>query len=188
MRQTIVPVALAVLCLVPHEGFAQTTVKQLNVRVADGTVVSIPYSEGLPLPVENELFTVTNAGFGVPRPKTGTAPLTLKWIFELRLKKDVPVDSIVVEEVHQAAIPASYVRDAQPGFKAGAWLGMTDEMPAAKEVAPWLYRDENTLFIFKFTVRPRAAAEIVAYQASIISSRAKQGTLSRALEHQGQLK
>ena len=173
----------AVLALGSPPASAQE-VRTREFTVADGSVVKVAWTLGGPLPVENDAYVVTNAGFGVPRPKTRTAALTQKWIFDIALKSDVKLDSITVEEVWPAKLPVLYLRDDAPDTARQRWNGITAELPATQEAAPWLYRDDNTVFIFKFTVTPHGQPPVVAYQAAVESPALKQGTVSRALKHQ----
>lgn len=149
--------------------------------------MTVRFNEAGPVQAENDLFIVENAGIGVRKPTSLSSPLTYSWVFGLKLKAATAVEGIVVEEVWPSSSIKPYLVVDKPEIRGVSWLQTTEPLDAAPMAAPWLYIDENNLFIFRFTVKRAGQAPSVVYQAAVISSASKRGTISRAMQALRQL-
>ncbi len=157
----------------PKRTYMGYEILDFPVEIADGEVVSLPITEGGPIPAETNDFKVEFAGFGVKPSSEDPRSASLVLRFLLRSKSAQEVLRILVEEVAPADPAEVLLLDEDPTFEDSLWLS---ELPVPGEVessAPWLFEDEVSMFIFRITIQSFEGEETTLLQPTWFSSESK---------------
>ena len=123
--------------------------------------VRVEFTNHGPAHAEADGFEVQFAGF-----INNTPPKTPDFGFTVSVAKNTPPPRrITVEDITEEA-PVPYLTDEAPVVKDGAWRGVIAGIDAHDPRTEWLYRVNNDLRIFRFTIIADDGHKIVLDQAS----------------------
>jgi len=144
--------------------------------VAGGKTVAVPVAEL----AENDIFIIRSAGFTIEPSHGNPKQPVLTWKFSIQSKSSNAIEGIVVEEVAPSKTEISYITQQQPVFKDNVWMGTCEPLPMAQTSLPWLNSAEESVFVFKFTVKAQGHEPSILYQARWYSPSLKWLYLSKA--------
>lgn len=142
--------------------------------IAGGQVVTLPMTPAGPIGAENEKVKILVAGFGIVPSKQNEKQAVLLWGFDFEAKLTKKLESVTVEEVSPSRTPITLVADASPALKNGVWSGTASPMPANPTSTPWLFSKEQSVYVFRFTIKLPGEPAFVLYQPAWFSGSAKQ--------------
>ena len=168
----IIITALACLCLLSCEAsrtYMGYRVDDTPIVIADGSTIVVPMTDGGPIPAESDAFKIEVAGITVGLSKTSPDQRQLVWVFGLTSKLDQPLAQVKIEQVAPGQSIKLLVDDGVPVIKGKSWSGSSDPTEMSNVGTPWLFEKNASIFVFRFTIRPKQGAATVLYQASKIS-------------------
>src|SRR6185312_9339704 len=129
-----------------------------------------------PISAENEKAKILVAGFVVRPSKEGAKNAVLAWAFDFAAKPSLQkLESVRVEEVAPSTSPVILVEDNSPVLKNGVWSGDASPIPANRTSTPWIFTDDKSVYVFRFTIKPSGEPAFILYQPAWFSGEAKQG-------------
>ena len=167
---------LAILegCSVPQARSIQGT-SYVSFTIAGGQSVSLPVNDAGAIPAENEFAKILAAGFTIS-PSTGNEKqAALAWAFDFEAKPTLSrIEMVRVEEVWPSKVPVTLVEDKSPALNDGVWSGNAKPVPANRIETPWLFADDASFYVFRFTIVPTGKPPFVLYQLAWFPASAKQ--------------
>lgn len=156
-------------------------VSSLPFKADEGKTVHLPMTRAGAVPAENEEYKIEGAGFYAALKKGDAKESQLTWAFSILSKKQADLDYVVVEQVTSSGELQEVVKDSSPVLKNGSWIGRATPIAMTKDLVPWFYLDEDSIFLFKFTIKTKDQNPIVMYQPSLAYKASKALSL-RVLE------
>jgi hypothetical protein len=142
-------------------------------KVDGGRTVMLPMTSAGALPGENDLYKIEVAGVNAQLVSGQPEQSKLTWVFSALMKKSAAIESVVVERVGENGDLTTLVDDRAVSLKTQSWVGHTAPQQMTKEATPWIYRNGNSNFLFKFTVHVAGEPPSVVYQPSLINEQVK---------------
>ena len=151
--------------------------------IAGGQTITLPFTDAGAIPAENDRVKILTAGFGIGPSKQNKKQAELFWGFDFEAKSSLEkLETVAVEEVSPSKTAVSFIQDTAPVLKNGVWSGTAKPIPANRASIPWLYTNDGSIYVFRFTIKPEGEAAFVLYQLAWFSAPAKQ-TLQQLIEH-----
>jgi hypothetical protein len=144
-------------------------VVDLSVPIVGGETLSLPVTAAGPIPAENRAFKVEVAGFNVHPSLVGPREATLSWGFVFTSKASKELARVLVEEVYPGEVAKVVVDDRSPALKDKMWSGRSAAVLPSPDTTAWLYIEEPSLFVFRFTITPLGKSPVVLYQPAWFS-------------------
>lgn len=141
--------------------------------IAGGKTVALPVTDAGPIPAENQDFKVEAAGVSVQPSLFSPRRAALAWGFSLTAKSSKAPAHVVIEEVYPDKTATLLVDDKSPALKEKAWSGSSASVEATPGTTAWLFAEDASVFVFRFTITPAGGSPEVLYQPSWISRPAK---------------
>jgi hypothetical protein len=147
----------------------------------------LPVTEAGPIPAETQAFKVEVAGISLQRSILSPRQAALAWQFALTVKTSNTLEHVVVEEVYPSSVARVVVDDHSPSFREGrTWSGSSPSIEPSPNSTAWLFNDNDSVFVFRFTITPAGGPDVVLYQPSWISRPTKELTRQAVLKiHDG---
>ena len=162
----------------PSKTFMGKPVFDAPFVIAGGKTIHLPFTEGGPIPAENDLVAIQSAAFFIGPSKKSANNSELFWSFSFTSKSQAKFDEIRVEEVFPSSTEVSYIKDTSPVVNGMFWLRNGDPVIVSPKNIPWLYSKKPSVFVFKFTIKPKGQAPVVLYQPAFFSPESKATLLS----------
>ena len=83
------------------------------------------------------------------------------------------LERVVVEEVHPSKVAKVMVDDQSPALKEKAWSGSSASAESNPNSTAWLFSDETSVFVFRFTITSAGSPPVVLYQPAWFSLSSK---------------
>lgn len=166
------------------DGYSASDVRDMPFAIAGGKVVSLPTTDAGPLPAENDYCKIEVAGIGMGHDRKDPKRILMFWGFSVRFKSSEVPERITIEEVAPGEVEELVSDDKKPLVQDGMWSMRTSPIEPSASATPWIYSDEATIFVFRFTIKPTGKAPIVMYQPSWFPLSAKRA-LIRHVEGKG---
>jgi hypothetical protein len=178
MKQTIfifIQTLILSGCIATHQGFVKSN---LDLNIDGDKVITLPMTRAGAIPTENEFYKIETAGILAGLKKGNPEESDLTWSFSFIAKSLQQLDSVTIEQVDTSGELAPMLQDKSPKLKNGSWFGKSKPYTMSRVTSPWLYSNQDSIFLFKFTIIEKGKAPVVMYQPSLISK----GTKSIYLE------
>lgn len=157
-------------CIATHQGFVKSNV---DFNIDGDKVITLPMTRAGAIPTENEFYKIEMAGIAVGLKKGDPEDSDLTWSFSLVAKSLHQLDSVTIELVDSSGKLTPMLQDKSPKLKNGSWFGKSNSYSMSRTVSPWLYSNQNSTFLFKFTIIEIGKDPVVMYQPSLISKGTK---------------
>jgi hypothetical protein len=148
--------------------FAETynglKVFNMSFQIAGGETLKLPATDGGPLPAQNDNIKIDAAGFIVSPSKANPELLAVTWVFAFISKKDQKIERVTVEEVVPSKTAILVFEDEAPKLEGKRWSGHVHPIDATPESLPWLYSNEPSIFVFRFSVFAQGEPVQIFYQ------------------------
>lgn len=154
--------------------FDGNKVYNMTFPVAGGEVIKLAITDAGPLPVENRKLKIEVAGFSVEPSPDDPQTVVLVWHFGFTAKRLKDLQSVEIAEVSPSATVRKLLRDDAPQLVDEYWKGALAGVPVGPDTTPWLYTDEPSMYVFRFTVHEKDRKPIVLHQAAWFSGNSKQ--------------
>ena len=153
---------------------------KIQFKIFNGETVTPILNNGTPSLVENAFIKID-------KPKIIYSPskLMIDWIFGLTNKCDRKIKKIRIEESYTDKPNCIKLKDTDPKFIRHQWSGQTaqtDDSPISKTMIPWLYENNDSYFLFRFTVEFEVGEPSVLTQLFILTCDFKAAILSHLNE------
>jgi hypothetical protein len=146
----------------------------------------LPVTEAGPIPAETQAFKIEVAGVFVQHSILSPRQAALSWQFVLTLKTPNGLEHVVVEEVYPSSVARVVVNDHSPSIRGGrTWSGSSASIEPSPNSTAWLFNDNDSVFVFRFTITPVASPDVILYQPAWISRPAKELFRQAVLKIQG---
>ena len=140
--------------------------------IAGGTTVVLPMTDAGAIPAEDGKVKIEVAGLIINPSKENSKLAVLTWTFGLTAKSK-NIESISVAEVAPTESEIVLVNDQIPKLAKKYWIGSTPPVVVTHETVPWLFVDDTSTFVFRFTINERGKAPRVLYQPTSFSGETK---------------
>jgi hypothetical protein len=151
--------------------------------IAGGKMVSLPVTDGGPIPTEESAFKIEVAGFSIQPSLFDPKHVVLAWKFGLTSKTSKKLERVLVEEVFPSDVAKTLVDDHSPSLSGKMWSGSNTGVEPNPTSTPWLFTEGASVFIFRFTITPAGGVNpVVLYQPAWFSRPVKgqfQQTIAR---------
>jgi len=168
LRMIVLMIVVLPLC-----AFAEQP-RTLQLRIAGGETVTLPVTDGGPLPAENKAFKIEAAGPAVQPSDTDPDKPMVKWGFMLTVKSAQTLERVVVEQVYPNESVEGLIDDQAPALRGRHWSGSSSGVGPDSNSLSWLFSDRTTLFVFRFRISAVNQPSAVLYQATAFSAPAKE--------------
>jgi hypothetical protein len=161
---TLLPLVIASLLLVaaaPERTYMGHRVVDRDFTIAGGETVSLPVTDAGPIPAENPAFKIEVAGVSIQKSIAGPK---LAWKFALTAKTAKTLEHVLVEEVHPSEVAKVLVDDPSPSLQDKIWSSATAGIEPNPGTTAWLFTEEASVFVFRFTITPAGGPSVVLYQ------------------------
>jgi hypothetical protein len=145
-------------------------VKEVSVPIAGGQKVGFKKVGTSFVGGEDNRFAITEAGLN---PYRRSGQNFLRWQFTFRAKQPTSLRRVLVEDV-SGNRPILLVDDQHPVIDGVEWSRHSGLTPATTTNAPWLYDDQVTRRIFRFTILESDGRQSVLYEAAEFNRKAKE--------------
>jgi len=150
-------------------------VVDMQFSIAGGKTVSLPVTDGGPIPAEDRDFKIEAAGFSIQPSLFGSKQALLAWQFGLTSKTSKTLDRVVVEEVFPSDVSKVLVDDQSPSLSGKMWSGSTVGVAPNPTSTPWLFTEKASIFVFRFTITPAGSGRpVVLHQPAWFSRPVKE--------------
>lgn len=153
-----------------HMGYKVT---DMQFPIAGGKTVSLPVTDAGPIPAENEAFKIEAAGVGIQPSIVDPKQANLSWGFSLTSKASKSLEHVLVEEVYPTEVAKVIVDDRSPSLKDQKWFGSPAGIEPGPSTTAWLFAEEGSVFVFRFTITPVGSRPVVLYQPVWLSQSSK---------------
>lgn len=153
-----------------HNGFVTT---EVPFKVDGGKTITLPMTRAGAVPSENDRYKINGAGILAALKKGSPEKSEIVWSFSFETKSGKQIESVAIEQVGSTGELDLMVQDKSPVLKNGLWIGKSKPYSMSNAESPWLYSDNDSTFLFKFTITERGGAHIVMYQPSLITKGSK---------------
>jgi len=150
--------------------------EMVQLAIAGGRTVALPVAR----PSENDIAIIRSAGFVIEPSQANSKQPILKWKFSVQPKTSNLIEEIIIEEVAPSATPITYLSAKFPTLKDNLWTGFCEPQQISQASLPWLYSTDQSIFVFKFTVKIQNHEPSTLYQACWYSHALKVLFLSKA--------
>lgn len=141
--------------------------------LAGGTTVTLPMTDAGAVPADDGKVKIEVAGLIIEPSAENPKRASLIWTFGLTSKSIKNIESISVAEVAPTETEIVLVNDQAPTLTKKYWIGSSPPVEVTREAAEWLFADDTSTFVFRFTINERGKAPRVLYQPSRFSDEAK---------------
>jgi hypothetical protein len=142
--------------------------------ITGGKKVSLPMTDAGPIPAEDRAFKIEVAGFSIQPSILGPKQALLAWNFALTAKASKTLERVVVEEVFPTDVAKVLVDDQSPSLSGKMWSGGAAGVEANPASTAWLFTEEASVFVFRFTITPAGRPPVVLYQPAWFSPPVKE--------------
>jgi hypothetical protein len=120
-----------------------------NVTTADGVQIEVPLSLGK-ADIEDGVVSVKNFQFTPWKIEKGKG---LAFAFQLEFKEGAKPVSVAVDDITDLPILSVYTDNAPLLLKKTIWSGVSPAHSAADEYVKWIMTLDNTVKVYRFTVK-----------------------------------
>lgn len=150
-------------------------VVDMQFPIAGGKTVSLPVTDAGPVPAEDGAFKIEAAGFYLNPSPADSKRALLGWHFGLTSKASETLRRVVVEEVFPSDVAKVLIDDPSPSLSARMWSGDTVGVEPSPDSTPWLFTEDASVFVFRFTITSSGGqSPVVLYQPAWFSRPAKE--------------
>jgi hypothetical protein len=155
----------------------------MSFAIAGGKTVSLPVTDAGPIPAENRTVKIESAGIAIRPAVLGSSSTSfdpphgealLSWGFMFTLKTSKTLERVAVEEVFPSDVARVLVNDQSPSLRGKVWSGGTVGVAPDPASALWLFTDEPSVFVFRFTIEVAGKTPVVLYQPAWFSQASKE--------------
>jgi len=176
MKAKILLVLLFLLATAARERtYMGHQVVDMQFPIAGGKTVSLPVTDAGPIPAEDRAFKIEAAGLSIQPSLFGSKQALLAWQFGLTSKTSEALERVVVEEVFPGNVAKVLVDDQSPSLSGKMWSGSTAGVEPNPTSTPWLFTEESSTFVFRFTITPADSKRpVILYQPAWFSRPVKE--------------
>lgn len=145
--------------------------------VDGGKTITLRVGNNGALPVENDDFKITGAGFYVTPGKENAKDIKIVWSFSFAAKKVDSIISATVDQVTDSGELISVVDNEKAELHSRIWRYQSSPVALNREAAPWLYTNSVSTFIYKFKIKLNDNSIVTMYQPSVIPTKTKEAIL-----------